>query len=158
MVSAAISAVAIASSQTTAYWMAGDLNIIEIRGEDTNGAFTLFDTFVVPQGGSPPHIHLAEDEWFYVLEGEITFRLGDQWLVATPGMSILMPKGTVHPFKNTGTAIAHMITLFTPAGIEGLFAEVGTLASNGDLVAPPVTQEFVDRISEAAPRYNLVLQ
>jgi quercetin dioxygenase-like cupin family protein len=147
----------IASSQTTAYWMAGDLNIIKIRGEQTNGAFTLFDTFVVPQGGPPPHIHLAEDEWFYVLEGEITFRAGDQWILATPGTPIFVPKGTIHNFKNTGTSIAHMITLFTPAGIEGLFAEVGTLATTGDLVAPPVTQEFVDRISEAAPKYNLVL-
>lgn len=145
-------------SETTAFWMAGDLNIIKIRGEQTNGAFTLFDTFVVPEGGPPPHIHLVEDEWFYVLEGEITFRLGDEWIPATPGTPILVPKGTVHNFKNTGTSIAHMMTLFTPAGIEGLFAEVGTLATSGDLVAPPVTQEFVDRITAAAPKYNLVLQ
>jgi quercetin dioxygenase-like cupin family protein len=148
----------IKSSETTAYWMAGDLNILKISSEQTNGEFTLFDTFVVPQGGPPPHIHLVEDEWFYVLEGEIAFRSDDESIIGTPGTLISIPKGTVHNFKNIGSAIAHMITLFTPGGIEGLFAEVGTLAANGDLVAPPVTPEFVDRITNAAPRYNLVLQ
>lgn len=148
----------IKSSETDAYWFVGDLNITKIPGEQTNGAFTLFDTFVVPQGGPPPHMHLVEDEWFYVLEGEITVHLGDRSIVATPGTPVHIPKGTVHSYKNTETSIAHMLTVFTPAGIEKLFAEVGIPATGGDLVAPPITPELIDRITKAALRYNLVLQ
>lgn len=155
---AARASATIEATPNTAYWMAGDLNIVKITGEQTNGAFTLFDTFVMPLGGPPPHIHLLEDEWFYVLEGEVTFRLGNQFILVTPGTPVFVPKGTVHNFQNTGDTIAHMMTLFTPAGIEGLFAEVGTLATSGDLIAPAVTQEFIDRITAAAPRYNLVLK
>jgi quercetin dioxygenase-like cupin family protein len=46
---------------------------------------------------------------FYVLEGEITFRVGDQRLVATPGTFANMPVGTPHSFKNEGSRPAKML-------------------------------------------------
>ena len=56
-----------------AYWLLGMLQTIKIGRDDTDGQYGLLE-IVVPEGvGSPWHVHPEEDEWFYVLEGEITF-------------------------------------------------------------------------------------
>lgn len=139
----------------SAFWMVGDLNNIKISGEQTNGAYSLIETSVLPQGGPPPHVHLREDEMFYMMAGEVTFWVGDRTVHATPGTSIFIPKGTVHNFKNQSTEPASMLTLFSPGGFEQYFAEVGTPARWGDTQAPPTTQAMIDRFRAAAPKYNI---
>ncbi len=60
-----------------AYWLLGMLQTIKIGRDDTAGQYGLLE-IVVPAGvGSPWHVHPEEDEWFYVLEGELTFWVAD---------------------------------------------------------------------------------
>ncbi len=89
---------------------------------------------VPPQGGPPPHIHLHEDETFYVLDGQSTFRLADETVVAGPGDFVNVPKGVVHNFCNRTDEPLRMILTFTPAGIERFFEE--TLERAYDLTQP----------------------
>ena len=63
----------------------GDVYRFLATGEDTNGKYALWEAIVPPGGGPPPHVHSREEEGFYVLEGEITFTIGDQRLVASAG-------------------------------------------------------------------------
>ena len=88
-----------------------------MTGEESGGAYFSILATVPPQGGPPPHIHLNEDETFYVLEGTPTFRLGDERIVAGPGDFVNIPTGALHCFRNFSDAPMRMILTFTPAGI-----------------------------------------
>src|SRR5947209_11484047 len=78
----------------------GDVYRFLAVGKDTNGKYALWEAIVPPGGGPPPHTHSREEEGFYVLEGEITFRIGDQRLVAVAGTFANLPVGTPHSFEN----------------------------------------------------------
>ena len=110
---------------------------------------------VPPGGGPPPHIHLHEDETFFVLEWAPTFRLGDERIVAGPGDFVNVPKGTLHCFRNLSDGPLRMILTFTPAGIERFFEE--TLERAYDLTAEPPdnVEEVGAGYAEAAPRYGM---
>src|SRR5579864_6433079 len=76
----------------------GDVYRFLATGEDTNGKYALWEAIVPPGGGPPPHVHSREEEGFYILEGEITFQVGNKRLVAGPGVFANMPVGTTHAF------------------------------------------------------------
>jgi mannose-6-phosphate isomerase-like protein (cupin superfamily) len=77
----------------------GDVYRFPATGEVTNGKYALWEAIVPPGGGPPPHVHSREEEGFYLLEGEITFTIGDKRLVASAGMFANMPVGTTHSFR-----------------------------------------------------------
>jgi pyruvate dehydrogenase E2 component (dihydrolipoamide acetyltransferase) len=103
----------------------GDVYRFLAVGDETDGKYALWETVVPPGGGPPPHVHSREEEGFYVLEGEITFTVGDERIVATEGMFAHMPVGTPHSFKNEGDRPARMLISVAPAGLEQMFFEVG---------------------------------
>ena len=63
----------------------GDVYRFLVIGEDTNGRYAMWEAIVPPGGGPPPHVHSREEEGFYVLEGEITFTVNGEKVVATAG-------------------------------------------------------------------------
>src|SRR5438874_4823008 len=85
----------------------------------------MWEAVVPPGGGPPPHVHSREEEGFYVLEGEVTFRVGEERFVATAGTFANMPVGTPHSFRNEGSHPARMLISVAPAGLERMFFEVG---------------------------------
>src|SRR5271170_7903219 len=94
----------------------GDVYRFLATGEDTNGKYAVWEAIVSPGGGPPPHVHSREEEGFYVLEGEITFQVGDKRLVAKVGTFANMPVGTLHSFKNVSGQSAKMLISVAPAG------------------------------------------
>jgi quercetin dioxygenase-like cupin family protein len=96
-------------------------------GEDTNGEYAMWEATVPPGGGPPPHVHGREEEGFFILEGEITFTVNGERVVATAGSFANMPVGTPHSFKNESGQPAKMLISVAPAGLERMFFEVGTL-------------------------------
>lgn len=145
----------IAPNEGQAYWMVGDLETIKLSSKETNGALAWLESFVVPEGGPPPHIHHHEDELFYMLSGEITFYAGGKTVLAKPGTLVYIPKGTVHNFKNTSPNDARMIAVFVGGGVEGFFSEVG-IATTIDSTAPaPFTDERREQFLKIAPKYAI---
>ena len=143
-------------SQTgRSYWGPGDAYTFLVTGEESNGAYFAMEAIVPQGGGPPPHIHTKEDETFFVLEGECTFRLGEETITAGPGDFVNVPRGQVHCFYNAGAELLRMIITFTPAGLEKFFEE--TLERAHDLTqAPPDNiEEIGARYAAAAPRYGL---
>src|SRR3954453_10179137 len=79
-----------------AFWLLGMLETVKISGADTGGEYGLIEV-VAPEGvGSPWHVHPEEDEWFYVLEGELTVWVADTRHTLTPGSFAFGPKGVPH--------------------------------------------------------------
>src|SRR5262249_16974485 len=117
----------------------GDVYRFLATGEDTNGKYAVWEALVPPGGGPPPHVHSREEEGFYVLEGEITFTMGDQRLVASSGMFANMPVETPHSFKNESSRPAKMLISVAPAGLEKMFFEFGVPLAEGSTTALPPT-------------------
>jgi mannose-6-phosphate isomerase-like protein (cupin superfamily) len=100
---------------------------LKVSAVDTGGGLCVFDTWRSEPGGPPLHVHAAQDEWFFVLEGQFTLRIGDTLHDLGPGDSILGPRGVPHCFVNT-TRTGRMIVAFQPAGsMEAFFAEGGAM-------------------------------
>ena len=132
----------------------GDIYRFVATGEDTDGQYAMFEATVLPGGGPPPHIHRRENETFYVLDGEITFQVGDRRSVATPGTFVHMPIGQLHAFKNETKRNATMLISFAPAGLEEMFFEVGKPLADGE--APDdLSPEEIERLLAAASRYGI---
>ena len=133
----------------------GDVYRFLAVGDDTNGKYALWEATVPPGGGPPPHVHSREVEGFYVLEGEVTFRVGEERLVAGAGTFAHMPVGTPHAFKNETGRVARMLLWVAPAGLEQMFFEVGQPLPTGAPSAAPPTKGEIDKLLAAAPRYGI---
>ena len=136
----------------------GDVYRFLATGEETNGKYALFEALVLPGGGPPPHVHSREEEGFYILEGEITFTIDGERLVASAGMFANMPVGTPHSFKNESNRPAKMLISVAPAGLEEMFLEVGVPLEEGASSAAPPTRAEIERLLAAAPRYGIEIR
>src|SRR5271170_7324278 len=96
---------------------------ILLDGKQTGERFTTLLVTSPPGGGPGPHYHDREDEWFYIVEGQVGFFMNDTWTDLSPGDCVYSPRGSVHGFKNNTDQPIRVFTNFIPAGIEGLFVE-----------------------------------
>ena len=118
-------------------WFNGGLVKFYALGEDTGGAFTLFEETIAPQDRALPHLHHEEDQAFYILEGEQEFVCDGRALAAKAGSFFYVPRGTVHSYENVGTEPGRILILSTPAGgTEKIFFELGEPATE-ELPPPP---------------------
>ena len=76
---------------------------------------------------APLHRHANEDEYSYVLEGEVGFQVGDEVRYAGPGELVLKPRGEWHAFWNRGSEPAKVLELIAPGGFENYFREIAPL-------------------------------
>ena len=132
----------------------GDIYRFLATGEETHGRYTMIEATINPDCGPPPHIHRREDEWFYVVEGEITFQIGEERRVAKPGTFIHMPIGNLHAFTNNTDKPAKLLISLVPAGLENMFFEVGEDLGEGQVPEKASPQEM-ERILGAANRYGI---
>ena len=68
--------------------------------------------------GPPIHAHVDEDDSFYVLEGELTFTVEDEEVLAPAGTFVLVPPGVRHTFANRGDRVARCVNVHAPAGFD----------------------------------------
>ncbi len=61
-----------------------------------------------------PHVHHADDEAWYVLEGTLGFRVGTEVVEAGPGAAVLVPRGTPHTFWNARSEPARYVLVMAP--------------------------------------------
>jgi quercetin dioxygenase-like cupin family protein len=128
----------------------GEPGLVKLAGEDTRNAVAVLQ-FTVPKLSGPPlHRHSREDEWFYVIDGELTFEVDGQRFTAGPGASAFAPRGAAHTYQNFRDEPAHILVTETPAGLERFFEEVS--AHNKGLSQP----DFA-RVGQLAQSYGLEL-
>jgi|694.fasta_scaffold36374_3 quercetin dioxygenase-like cupin family protein len=136
----------------------GDVYRFLAIGDDTNGKYAMWEAIVPPGGGPPPHVHRREEEGFYILEGEITFTVNGEKVVAMAGMFANMPVGTPHSFKNESDQPAKMLISVAPAGLEKIFMEVGVPLADGATTALPPTKQEIEKLLAVAPKYGIEIR
>ena len=133
--------------------VAGDVYAFLATGDETGGAYALIEARVPAGGGPPPHTQ-SDVELFYVLEGEVTFMVSGEEVVAGPGVSVRVEPGVVHAFKNRSGADARMLIQTLPAGMDKYFRAVGEpVSSMSDDV--PITPEHIAKLKAIAPKYGI---
>jgi mannose-6-phosphate isomerase-like protein (cupin superfamily) len=77
--------------------------------------------------GAPLHVHEHEDEYSFVLEGEVGVQVGDEIHYARPGDLVIKPRGVAHAFWNRTEAPARLLEIISPAGFERYFEDIAPL-------------------------------
>jgi quercetin dioxygenase-like cupin family protein len=99
-----------------------------VGGDRSAGAFAMVEHPIAPRGlAAPMHVHEHEDEYSYVLEGEVGLQVGDEVLTARPGDLVFKPRGVWHAFWNAGDSPARLLEIIAPAGFERYFIELQPL-------------------------------
>jgi quercetin dioxygenase-like cupin family protein len=108
--------------QTVANPAGGGLTY-KARSGQTGGALTAWESTAAPGEGPPLHVHVNEDEFMYVLEGRLRFRLNENDHTAPAGSFVFIPRGVPHTWQNAGDGHARILFVFTPAspGMERFF-------------------------------------
>ena len=103
---------------------------------DSDGTFSLVEHPIPPlKLAAPLHRHTREDEFTFVLAGDVGVLLGEEVVFGAPGDLIFKPRGQWHTFWNAGSAPARVLEIISPAGFEGYFEQLSDLlAAEG---APP---------------------
>src|ERR1700678_1551863 len=132
------------------HWLGSRATFFATSAE-TASAFAIWMDEPPPCGGPVPHVHTREEEFFYVLEGTLTFWCAGQEFTATPGAFVGLPKGLGHQFRNDGEGPSRTLIFFVPGGCEGFFLELGNPYSEpNDATVPPDPK----RINAASARFG----
>ena len=114
---------------------------------ESGGALCITDT-VCPPGFSPPrHIHQDADETFVVLTGDMKFWMDGRTVTVGPGGTMFVPRGSEHSFRVVSDTPARHLTIFSPGGFDGFFAEM----CKGGYSIP----DDMERIIEVGNSYKL---
>lgn len=131
----------------------GGRMVVKVRDEHTAGSFSVHDN-TIPAGspGPRPHIHRDHEETFYVLEGELTVRVGPRALTAPAGSFVVVPRGVVHQPSNPGTEPTRVLLIFSPAGMDHFFEE----AAEGriPLQAAPTDPAVQEKLAAFTKKYG----
>jgi quercetin dioxygenase-like cupin family protein len=124
--------------------------LIKATGADTGGSFFLSESTIEPGfPGPPPHRHARLHDMFYVLDGTLTMRLGEDTLEIEAGSFVCVPPGVVHTFSNPSDRPVRFLNFNTPAGWENYMRDLAAAAASG-----PLTPETIGGI---AAKYDFEL-
>ncbi len=130
-----------------------------LRSEDSGGRVSVVENIVPARSAGPPlHCH-DFDEAFYLLEGELVFRVGEELHARTAGQLAFAPRGAAHALANRGDAPARYLLVCTPAGFERQFARMAAQAQGTEpppwalqpipgvvRLGPPILREALDHV------------
>jgi DNA-binding transcriptional MerR regulator len=104
----------------------------KVSGRDTDGAICVFEFTGASSG--PRRLHRDQDEWIYVVDGELMFVVGEKQFQAGPGESVFLPRQTAYAWVAANGRPARILDVYQPAGrMEEFFREVGKYNSG-----PPI--------------------
>jgi mannose-6-phosphate isomerase-like protein (cupin superfamily) len=99
--------------------------VFQADGEETGDAYTVSEWWLEPKSDGPgAHSHEANDEIFRIVEGTMSVLVGDKWIDAPAGSTIIFPAGTTHDFANRTDAPAALFNVFIPGGFETNMPEI----------------------------------
>ncbi len=137
-----------------ALWFLGMLATVKSSAETTGGVVAVIE-HLAPQGsGSPLHVHSREDEWFYVIEGELTFWVGGETCVAPAGSFVFGPKGIAHTFIVSSDQ-ARFLLVTEPAGFEGFVRTGAVPAQRSEIPPAPTEPPDIAAMTALAAEYGI---
>jgi mannose-6-phosphate isomerase-like protein (cupin superfamily) len=105
----------------------------KLTGQQTGGAYYLFESVFGPGNGNQLHVHRREDEVGYVLEGALEIRLADQTVVVEAGSVAHLPKNVPHAIRNPLTTPSRYLFMTIPAGLDQWFDALEAAERDGTL-------------------------
>lgn len=121
-----------------AFWNVGTYWRFLSTDLSTNGRSTTFEELCPPGVVAPPHVHDNEEEAFFVLEGDLTFLLGDEEIDAPPGTYVHVAPGTLHGFR-CNSEVGRVFNTLVPGGFDHGISEHGRPAPRVALPPPGVS-------------------
>ena len=140
--------------------LVGDTYTITVTGEQTDGRFCVIDMHIPPGGGPPPHRHDFE-ETFVLLEGEMEATFRGRKSTVRAGDTLNVPANAPHQFHNVSTGPVRMLCIYSPAGQEKFFVEVGVSVTTRTTTPPKLGEKeqaaFIEKVKALAPKYRTEL-
>jgi quercetin dioxygenase-like cupin family protein len=130
---------AIRKDEGEARWWFGALAEIKATANDTGGQMTIVEVTEPPGMEAPLHVHHRDDEAFWILEGDVTFEVGDQTIDASAGDYVFGPRDIPHRFT-VGDSGCRMLFILVPGGIEDVIRATSEPASSRT-IPPPAEEE-----------------
>lgn len=138
-------------------WAMGSLFEHLVSADQSDGRLGLALVTQPPGIATPLHRHTREAEAFYLLDGTMTYRAGDEQYELRTGSFIYLPQGVPHAFRVTGATPVRMLAVTAPGRLLDLYDEVGMPAAERRLPGEdgvPMAEE-IHRWNEVGPRYGL---
>jgi mannose-6-phosphate isomerase-like protein (cupin superfamily) len=147
---------ALNANEGEARWWMGGLAVIKATGKDTDGRFALVEVVDHEGGEAPLHVHHNEDEAFWVLEGSLTFEVGDKTIKAEPGSFLFGPKGVPHRYR-VDKGPSRLLFILAPSGFEEFIRETSEPALSAILppLAAPPTDEEMEQLMPIIQKYGM---
>ena len=152
----ALDPVAVRRDEGQARWWFAALAVIKATAADTGGQMTIVEMTEPPGAEAPLHVHHREDEGFWVLEGDVTFEVGDTTIEASAGDYAFGPRDVPHRYT-VGDAGCRMLFICTPGGFEDLVVAMSEPAGSRTLPPPPEGPPDMERMAAIAGRYGCEL-
>jgi quercetin dioxygenase-like cupin family protein len=149
-----VAPIAAGPGEGEALWFLGILATVKSSAETTAGAVAVIEHHAPRGAGSPLHVHSREDEWFYVIEGELTFWVGGETIEAPAGTFVFGPKGIPHTFM-VASEEARFLLVTEPAGFERFMREVGEPAARREIPPPATEPPDVAALTAIAAKYGI---
>jgi len=121
-----------------ARWFFGGLVEIKATAADTGGRMTIVEVTEPPGSEAPLHVHHRDDEGFWILEGDVTFEVGDETVEASAGDYVFGPRDIPHRFT-VGDRGCRMLFILVPGGFEDLIMATSEPATSRTV--PPPAEE-----------------
>jgi quercetin dioxygenase-like cupin family protein len=137
----ALKPVVVAHDEGEARWWFSGLAVIKVTAADTAGQMTIIEMTEPPGTETPLHVHHREDEAFWLIEGDVTFEVGDMRIEAHAGDYVFGPRGIPHRYI-VGDVGCRMLFITTPGGFEELVIAMSEPAESHTL--PPPSEEEPD--------------
>ena len=151
---AALAAFALGKGEGEALWFGDGLATIRASGDATGGLCAVIE-FLAPKGHAPPlHLHRREDEWFYLLEGELLFWVDGRKIAAGPESFVFAPRNIPHTFTVTSPT-ARFILVAQPAGFDRFVRSLAVPATARTLPPATLEQPKPDRMMAAAAQHGI---
>ena len=126
--------------------MADNAPKVLLRSEQSDGHVAVVE---LPGDGRPPLHKHDFDETFYVLDGELTFQLGDEVFTRRAGELAFAPGGVPHTYANLSGAPARALLVINPAGFERYFDRIAARITGSD--PPPEAAKPIPEVVIVGP-------
>lgn len=111
----------------------GEATLVKFAPEDCDGRMAVFHLVAPPMSGPPLHVHSREDEFFYVLEGELVFEVDGVCHTVGEGGSVGLLRGVPHRYQNFTDRDARLLIVTTPGAFCGFFKDLSAITPPGGL-------------------------
>ena len=135
-------------------WAFGALATIKASSETTAGQVAVIEHLAPRGAGSPLHVHHREDEWFYVIDGSMTFWVGGDVFEAEAGAFVYGPRAVPHTFL-VSSEQARFLLVTEPAGFEVFLRAMGQPAAALTIPPPAAPLEDPTPLITAAAEYGI---